>query len=376
MEIKVLMIIGLYYPVIGGAEKECQKLAEALSRKGVKVMVLTQYFDDLPEFEVINGVEIYRKIKASRPWAPTYLLSVIKFLIDRKDKYDIIQCFGIYFYTTASIIVKFLFKKRVINRIENAGIKETGEYGDLNRIKRIKFGFLIDGLWRKVDRLIAISRGIYKELRNRGVKDKSIVYIPNSVDTERFVPATNKKSWDSKIDLIFVGRLAKPKGVDILLKAIRILIDQNFDISLSIVGDGPLKEELQHLTYKLGISSFVSFKGNQKDVLPFYHNSHILVMPSNWEGLPLVLLEGMACGLPIVATDIEGIHEGIEDGANGLLFSPGNSIQLSEKIKFLIEHPDKAIEMGKIGREKALKNFSLISIVDKYIELYRSLLND
>ena len=125
---KLLMISGNYHPTIGGAEKECQKQAEYLHRLGIKVMVLTQYLEGLPEYEVINGISVYRKIRASRPWAITYVLSVLQFMVTRRNEYDVVQCFGIFYHTTAVVIMKYLYKKKVINRIECAG--EKGNSGE------------------------------------------------------------------------------------------------------------------------------------------------------------------------------------------------------------------------------------------------------
>ena len=164
MEMRILLIIGLYYPIIGGAEKECQKHAESFRKLGHKVMVLTQYVKGLPEFEIINDVGVYRKIKPTKPWAITYLLSVLKFMIKKRNEYDLVQSYGIFYYTTASVIMKYVYKKKVINRLEC-----TKQKGDLGRINRMKYSFLIKLFWRKVDKLIAISREIYDELVDFGV---------------------------------------------------------------------------------------------------------------------------------------------------------------------------------------------------------------
>ena len=369
MEIRILLIIGLYYPVIGGAERECQKHAESFQRLGFKVIVLTQYIKGLPEFEIINGVSVYRAIKPTKPWAITYLLSVLRFMIKKRNEYDVVQSYGIFYHTTASVIMKYIYKKKVINRLESAG-----QNGDLGRIKKIKYGFLVKLSWKKGDKLIAISREIYNDLINSGVHKEKITYIPNSVDTEYYTPFISKR-WDFPINILFVGRLSEEKGVNILLHAMMQVVGKGFnDLSLTIAGDGPLREELEEKVNDLAITKYVRFVGSINNVIQYYHNSHVLVIPSNWEGLPLVLLEGMACGLAIVASNLGGNQEGIEDGINGLLFSPGQVTELSSKIIYFLEHLGKAKEMGKISREKAVAHFSLRQNIHKYVELYKSLL--
>ena len=365
----ILMISGNYHPIIGGAEKECQKHAEYLHRLGIKVMVLTQYLEGLPQYEVINGVGVYRRIRAWRPWAITYVLSVLRFMVTRRNEYDVVQCYGLFYHTPASVIIKYLYKKKVINRLESAK-----HIGDIARINRMKYGFLIKLSWKKVDKLIAISREIYGDLINASVPEERIAYIPNSVDIEYYAPSTSKR-WDFPITILFVGRLAEEKGVNILLHAMKQVVIKGFtDLSLIIAGDGPLREELQKMVDDLAITKYVRFIGSTNDVIQYYHNSHILVIPSHWEGLSLVLLEGMACGLAIVASNLGGNREGIEDGVNGLLFAPGEEKELLSKIIYFLENPETAKEMGRISREKAIALFSLRENIHKYVELYKSLL--
>ncbi len=365
----ILMISGNYHPIIGGTEKECQKQAECLHRLGIKVMVLTQYLEGLPEHEVINGVGVYRRIKASKPWAITYMLSVLEFMVTRRNEYDLVQCYGLFYHTAASVIMKYIYKKKVINRLESAK-----HIGDIERINRMKYGFLIKLSWKKVDKLIAISREIYSDLINSSVHKERIAYIPNSVDTEYYSPSTSKRR-NSPTNILFVGRLAEEKGVNILLHAMNQVVRKGFtELSLVIAGDGPLREDLQRMVNDLAITKYVRFIGSTSDVIQYYHNSHILVIPSYWEGLSLVLLEGMACGLAIVASNLGGNREGIEDGINGLLFTPGKQDELASKILYFLEHPEIAKQMGRMCREKAIALFSLRENIHKYVELYKLLL--
>ena len=167
-----------------------------------------------------------------------------------------------------------------------------------------------------------------------------MTYIPNSVDTEHFTPST-LKTWNSPINILFVGRLTEEKGVDTLFHAMREVIAKGFkQLSLTLAGDGPLRREFEEMVSDLGITKYVEFVGSTNEVVHYYRNSHILVIPSNWEGLPLVLLEGMACGLAIVASNLGGTREGIEDGINGLLFTPGKEDELSSKIIYFLENPE------------------------------------
>jgi len=365
---KILMIIAEYYPVVGGAQKECRNQAEMFCKKGINVMILTQYIKGLPEYEEINGIPVFRKIRAFNPWGPSYILSTLIFLVRKRKLYDIIECFGIFYYTAASVVMKYIWKKKVINRLECAG-----ENGDLKRIKVMKYRVFIKMTWKKVDKIIAITKEIYGDLIHNGVHKEDIVFIPNSVNTDYYSPPISK-ARNYPLKILFVGRLSEQKGVDILLRAMHEVIGRCFNSFLTVVGDGPLRRELEEQVNDLKITEYVTFVGNTNDVIRHYHDSHILVIPSNWEGLPLVLLEGMACGLAIVASNLGGIREVIQDGINGLLFPMGNGKELASKIIYLIKNPEAATEMGRISREKAVSHFSLIKNIQSYLELYESLL--
>ena len=123
------MIIGQYHPVTGGAEKECQKLSGRLLKEGISVSVLTQSCEGLPDYEVIDEIPVYRKMKGWHWFEITYMLSVLRFLLQYRKRYDIIQCFGLYLFIAPALIMKYLFGKKVIARLECAG-----HYGDFWRI--------------------------------------------------------------------------------------------------------------------------------------------------------------------------------------------------------------------------------------------------
>jgi glycosyltransferase involved in cell wall biosynthesis len=171
-----------------------------------------------------------------------------------------------------------------------------------------------------------------------------------------------------------VGRLTEDKGVDILIRALKkIFQGEHRNVFLSIVGDGPMRDRLEQIASEITGGGPIQFVGETREVLRYYQHSHMLVLPSFWEGLPLVLLEGMACGLPVVATDIGGHREVIEDGVNGLLFPVGQVDELASRIVYFIENPDRAKEMGLRGRETVLSGFSLAESLKRYLDLYRSL---
>ena len=376
----LLMIIGLFHPFVGGAEKECQKLSKRLMEKGISVTVLTQCCDGLPEHEVIDGISVYRKIKGWHLFEISYMVSVLHFLIKHRKKYDIIQCFGLYLFILPAVLIKYLYRKKVIARIEG-----PGSFGDFHRIKQLKSGRLILISARGLDKIIAVSRDIYQEIMRNGFPEQSIVNIPNSVDVDLFQP---RKDYGKRRlgKITFVGRLGEEKGLEYLIQAMKVVKTEWKGVKLFIVGDGQLRASLEELRQKLGLMDDIIFAGHTDTVLPYYQEAGIFVLPSFSEGLPLSLLEAMSCGLPVVATIVGGNAEIVDPklktkevvsdyhiGENGVLVNPKDVKGLAEAILRLLNDVDLSKQLGEKAREAVEENYSQKKIINEYIDLYYSL---
>ena len=382
MNYKILMIAGLFYPSVGGAEKECQKLAKKLMEKGNSVTVLTQQSDELPEYEEIEGIPVYRKIRGWHLFEYTYMLSVIQFLIKHRSKYDIIQCFGLYLFIPPAFLMKYLFGKKIVSRLEC-----SGRFGDFWRIKQLKLKKLLMSCSKCLDKIIFISKDIKKELIENQFPSEKLVHIPNSVDVEYFKMSQDLQNRNLK-NICFVGRLEEQKGVEYLIKAMDVIKSEVKDTKLFIVGDGQLRTNLEELGKKLKLNDYIHFIGSANDVLPYYHNSQIFVLPSISEGMPLTLLEAMSCGLPVVATKVGGNVEivdsnlevgksmlsGCHIGENGILVAPKNVKGLAEALLMLLKDEGLSKQLGRNARKNAVKKYSLDEVTEQYLGLYQQLL--
>ena len=161
--------------------------------------------------------------------------------------------------------------------------------------------------------------------------------------------------------LVFVGRLAAVKGVAMLLRAVAGLAPRYPDLKLTLIGDGPERNALEALQRDLGLGDRVTFAGpkTQEDVAETLSTADLFVLPSFAEGVPVVLMEAMASGLPVVATRIAGIPELVEDGVSGRLVPPGNLAALSEAIAALLDDPAAARAMGESGRATVEAEFDI-----------------
>ena len=377
----LLMIIGQFSPTVGGAEKECQKLSERLLQRGMGVTVLTQFFDGLPDYEVIDEIPVYRKMKGWHWFEITYMLSVLRFLLQYRKRYDIIQCFGLYLFIPPALIMKYLFGKKVIARLECAG-----HYGDFWRINQLRWRKLVMGSAKRLDKIIYISKEIQKELLANNFPVKKLVHITNSVNVDRFKPPDNHKDKRSKA-ICFVGRLEEQKGLGYLIRAMDTVRKKEHVAKLFVVGDGQMKSYLEALCEQLQLQTRVFLVGATDDVLTYYQAAHVFVLPSISEGLPLSLLEALSCGLPVIATAIDGNREILDPhyagepipvsqyhiAEYGVLVNPEDVEGLARALLRLLHDESLTNQLSERARSCAQQNYALDKVIGEYLALYSGL---
>ena len=184
-------------------------------------------------------------------------------------------------------------------------------------------------------------------------------------------PVSQRKK--QRITLVSVGRLIEQKGHYYLLQAMHHLALKSKNVRLTIVGDGPLRNQLEDMRNSLGIENMVDFVGWQSNVYSFYESADILIHPSLWEGFGLVLLEAMRSGLPIIASNVSAVPEIVEDLITGLLVSPADSLALEEAITDLIDNSKKRTSLGKNGYERLKEKFAVEPMVRKTEHVYDQL---
>lgn len=196
------------------------------------------------------------------------------------------------------------------------------------------------------------------------------IYI--GVERERF--RTAKPAPDLPGDrprVVMIGRLAEGKGFNVMLDAVESMCGGNFSVCL--VGDGPLYDSLESEVEDRGLSDNVFLTGFRDDIPRVLAASDIFALPSFREGTPRVILEAMASGLPVVATDIAGIPEQVEDGESGYLIPTGTPSALADRLDELLSNPDLRKQMGERGYERS-EHFSVETMLDEFDNLYQELL--
>jgi glycosyltransferase involved in cell wall biosynthesis len=231
--------------------------------------------------------------------------------------------------------------------------------------------------------LVVVSDRVRSDaVGSEGIKPDKIFVIANGIELSRQpLDSSNRATLQNELDLpsggllaLSVGRLTEQKGHSYLLEAIPAILEQYPDTVFAIAGDGPLKAELEAKAERLGISKRVRFLGMRSDVPALLQIADVFAFPSLWEGLPIALLEAMGAGLPVIATQVEGVEEMIVDGENGLLAPPADVEALKTGLLRMLAQPDLRVNLGAAGRATVQSSFSLDQMGERYEDLFLRLL--
>ncbi len=218
------------------------------------------------------------------------------------------------------------------------------------------------------DATICVSDAVRDALIHRyGFPARKLLTIHNGVSTKEFsANRTDGKAIRRKLEirpdefvLVCAARLSAEKGIDILLSAMSQIIQKVPACKCIIIGEGALKDKLLEQSKSLGLSHHVFFEGFQGDVRPYFCAADIFVLTSHIEGLPLSVVEAMACGLPCVATNVGGNSEAVAHNVNGLVVNPGSAEAVAQAITYLLTHPEERVRMAKASRSRACAEFDI-----------------
>jgi glycosyltransferase involved in cell wall biosynthesis len=224
---------------------------------------------------------------------------------------------------------------------------------------------------RRSDAVRTISTFLERRIQ-RVAPQVPLYRFPGYTDFELFQSQKTNPSTDGPI--IAVGALYRVKGFEHLIRAMKLVADHSPSAMLEIVGVGPLRKTLVLEAKAAEVSDRVHFLGalDQTSLLKRYHQARVMVVPSLSEGLGRVVWEAMAACLPVVASDVGGIPDLVEDGKTGFLVRPGDEVTMARRIIFLLDHPDQAADMGAAGRRAVQEIFS----TERYVEAYRRLFDE
>jgi glycosyltransferase involved in cell wall biosynthesis len=232
---------------------------------------------------------------------------------------------------------------------------------------------------RRAARVVCVSDSVAEFARQKvGVPAQKVVVIPNGVagDAHAQVPPADLRRLGipaAAPTIACIARLTEQKGVDRLIRAVPEILRRLPDHHVLLVGDGPQRSPLQQLATRLGVATRVHFAGWQPDTLSILKSCRILVLPSRWEGMPNVLLEAMACGLPVVSTRTDGVAQALGPLLESQTVSEGTPQALAEKAVTICGDRTLREHLGAENQRRAVREFSLDNMIAQYERLFESL---
>lgn len=377
---RVLMFCGQFWPKIGGAERQAQKLAQALIKNGCHIEVLTPRLEkSWPLKESKGGVRINRFpfVNLTRHLNGVRGLGVPNtFLLGlqvRRAVSQYIQDFDVLHAHIASPMVLYAMEaahaygKKAICKIASGG--SSFDFVSLRKTSLLGKG-LEKKLVRAMDRWVAISKEIQSDLQAAGVSPDRIKPIPNGVD---LLPFSQKQMKDKARRFLYLGRFAR-RDFTTLLHAFDLLSREYPECELKLVGGGEREGEIRNLLSSLAHAKSRTELVSFCDPKPWLEWADALIQPSLSEGMSNTLLEGMAHGVACIANDIPPNREVLEGGEAGILVPVGEVGALVEAMRRLVTIPSECEHWKQRGRKRAEEVYSFDRITDAYRQLYAELL--
>jgi len=394
------------FPGEGSVPYIVYNIAKYTAAMGHDVTVLERRWKDLDYREEIEGIKFERVdlhfcSSISRKEPPQKLIKtpigLLRFILDRtefalkalrylkKNNFDVVL---VYFPFAAVVLVTLSRKvrKKMIYGEQIGDVEKRLRLGSTSNIPLL-FRFFSPDLYliKRVKKVVMVNERVRSELVSSGkIEPKKATAISTGVDTSMFNPDIDigdikeKYGLTDKITILFASVFIPRKGVEYLVKAANIVVNQfEYENTLFLLKgnlsvDKRYVETIRKLIGKYKLEKNVKIVGwiPHEDLKKLYVASDIYVLPSLEDPSPTSLLEPLACGKPLVGTNVSGIVTMIKEGWNGFLVEPANEKQLAEKTKYLIDHPEKWEEMGKNSRKLAEEEFDWGKIVEKHLEVY------
>jgi glycosyltransferase involved in cell wall biosynthesis len=344
----------------GGAERQLFYLTTTLHRIGVEVRVLSltrgEYWEErLHEAGIAVEWVGQRAARAARLLAVTQAA--------RRHRADLIQSFHFFANPYAALAA------RALGRPDLGAIRSSGQ-GDLDSV-----GPAMSRLCVRLPRvLVANSEAALTSLQHHGIPRHRLRMLPNVIDLDAFTPSAGRRER-KPFTVVAIGRLSAQKRFDRALRVFaRFQAAATTDVRLVIAGAGSEAPALATLTRELGLGQRVTFTGPLADVRPLLAEADCLLLTSDYEGTPNVILEAMASARPVVATAVGGVDALVEAEETGLLAEPDDEASLSAALTRLVKDPRLCARLGRQARLRVERRHSLGQLEDRILAIYRDVL--
>jgi glycosyltransferase involved in cell wall biosynthesis len=417
--LRILMIIAVFYPYTGGAEKQAQKLAAELVKKGMEITVVTGRWDNnLKRTEETGGFKIIRnfasfdfrkkeRINTDRSFFYTespggksildsikiiirkifvrfsvyiYQASLFFFLISQRKNYDVIHVHQILYPAFISTLCA-----RILNKLVIAKVGSSGFNSDINQIKKFPEGKIqLKYILKNINRIICTSSIMVDEFMKEGTDRNKIALIRNGVNISDF-----NRQYNECEALVTMGRFIKSKNIDVLITAFSKIVNSGYsELKLFLIGNGPEKDNIKSLIKRSGLGKNIILTGMVDNPEKYLKESDLFVFPSLVEGLSNSLIEAMSLKLPCIVSNIpgnievvgdDGTEYAIEEGGFkvsdcGIFFNPSDIDGLINALNYTMGDPGVRKKIGEGAYIKILTEYDIEKVADRYLKLYGEVL--
>ena len=382
---RICLVTHFFPPHIGGIEKVAEEQCKRLPKLGYQISVLTSKTHKQNEHR-IEGIHVFPypvlslAERVGLPY-PVPLFKAYKIFTEVIRKCDIVHVHG-HPYMSSYIACKIAkkYKKPLILTQHNTFIDFRSW---LNIVEHLNDWVVGSMVLKDADRVITVSGKTMEYVLKLGADKSKTSVMYNGVDQNFFYPMNKERSKDklglpeNKLLILTVRRLVYKNGLDTLLESASLLARDCPNLLFIVVGNGPDRKFMTNRIRQLGVNDNVRLAGFvPEELLPLYYNAadYFVIPSSSGEGLPLVLLEAMACGLPVIATTVGGTPEIIKDMVNGVLVPPRNQEALAQTISKLLSLKEESQAIRIESRKTVEANLNWDKNVRQLIEIYEEFL--
>jgi len=362
---RILHVIPNFFP--GGAERLVVELMSAFDKTAFKVAAVSLY----PKSETILDREIYEK-----GLEVFYLNKRLGFDIRMfKQLYDLFYSFKPDVVHTHLSVLRYALPPMMqckipvrVHTVHSIAQNEIDRFGRIIHRYAFRFAGVVP---------VGISREVAETIKMIYGQDIQVPVVYNGVFTTKYCMKEKvKERKESNTNLIHVGSFKPAKNHHLLIEAFGLAIKECPDLRLWLVGDGPALNDVRDHVKRKGLSDYVSFLGTRDDVPDLLAASDIFVLSSDWEGMPLAVIEAMAAGKPVIATCVGAIPEMVRDGVEGLIVPPGDKEAIVNAILRLTLDSNEREQMGRAASRRAKETFDISRTAEEYEALYLNFLKN
>ncbi|MFZ5644401.1 MAG: glycosyltransferase family 4 protein [Bacillota bacterium] len=369
-KIRVLHVVR---PSEGGIKNHLLSLIEGADRCRYEHMVACPYGRMAEAFEEMGAITFPLPLKGEM--SPSSDMAAVKALISilKEHRVDIIHVHGSKAGVVGRLAAMIAGVPFVVMTVHNSIF-----YDHLPAWKTKIYAAAERFLAGRTKKIITVSEALRRELIFREkIGPEKLITVYNGIETDIFMGKKDRVYAESVLGIPSgkkivgtVARLAPQKGVKFFIQAAALLAEKIDGLVFVVIGDGPLRHELEDEARKLKVADIIIFTGERKDVPGLMPGMDVFVLASVTEGLPLTILEAMVAGRPVVATRVGGIPEIIDEEVNGILVDPGDAMGLAAAVEAVLADKEKAERMGEYARSRVLGNFTACMMVNGIESVY------